>query len=46
MVQYLFTDARSRAVFPGWDRLADEQVAHLATGPRCTILMSPSWPTS
>ncbi|MET8213108.1 helix-turn-helix domain-containing protein [Streptomyces sp. NPDC005373] len=29
MVRYLFTDDRSRAVFPGWDRLADEQVAHL-----------------
>ncbi|MES5824691.1 hypothetical protein [Streptomyces sp. RG80] len=29
MVRYLFTDDRSRAAFPGWDRLADEQVAHL-----------------
>ncbi|MFC4499949.1 MULTISPECIES: helix-turn-helix domain-containing protein [Streptomyces] len=29
MVRYLFTDARARAVYPGWDRLADEQVAHL-----------------
>ncbi|WP_327181072.1 helix-turn-helix domain-containing protein [Streptomyces sp. NBC_01334] len=29
MVRYLFTDDRARTVFPGWDRLADEQVAHL-----------------
>lgn len=29
MLRYLFTDARARAVYPGWDRLADEQVAHL-----------------
>ncbi|MFJ9247658.1 helix-turn-helix domain-containing protein [Streptomyces sp. NPDC101776] len=29
MVRYLFTDGRARDVFPGWDRLADEQVAHL-----------------
>ncbi|MEE1760458.1 helix-turn-helix domain-containing protein [Streptomyces sp. SP18BB07] len=29
MVRYLFTDDRARAVFPGWDRVADEQVAHL-----------------
>ena len=29
MMRYLFTDDRSRAVFPGWDRVADEQVAHL-----------------
>ncbi|MET8245409.1 helix-turn-helix transcriptional regulator [Streptomyces sp. NPDC005202] len=29
MVRYVFTDDRARAVFPGWDRLADEQVAHL-----------------
>ncbi|MEV0635669.1 helix-turn-helix transcriptional regulator [Streptomyces sp. NPDC050619] len=29
MLRYLFTDERARAVYPGWDRLADEQVAHL-----------------
>ncbi|MET7653639.1 MULTISPECIES: helix-turn-helix domain-containing protein [unclassified Streptomyces] len=29
MVRYLFTDDRARTVFPGWDRLADEQIAHL-----------------
>ncbi|MFS8197551.1 helix-turn-helix domain-containing protein [Streptomyces sp. CWNU-52B] len=29
IVRYLFTDARARAAFPGWDRLADDQVAHL-----------------
>ncbi|MFE3415510.1 helix-turn-helix domain-containing protein [Streptomyces mirabilis] len=29
MMRYLFTDARARAVYPGWDRLADEQVAHM-----------------
>jgi transcriptional regulator with XRE-family HTH domain len=29
VMRYLFTDERARAVFPGWDRLADEQVAHL-----------------
>ncbi|WSQ06834.1 helix-turn-helix transcriptional regulator [Streptomyces sp. NBC_01231] len=29
MVRYVFTDDRARTVFPGWDQLADEQVAHL-----------------
>ncbi|MET7699059.1 helix-turn-helix domain-containing protein [Streptomyces sp. NPDC005485] len=29
MLRYVFTDERARTVFPGWDRLADEQVAHL-----------------
>ncbi|MFJ6983622.1 MULTISPECIES: helix-turn-helix domain-containing protein [unclassified Streptomyces] len=29
LVRYLFTDDRARVVFPGWDRLADEQVAYL-----------------
>ncbi|MFJ1808284.1 MULTISPECIES: helix-turn-helix domain-containing protein [unclassified Streptomyces] len=29
MVRYVFTDDRARTVFPGWDRLADEQIAHL-----------------
>jgi len=29
LVRYVFTDPRARAVYPGWDRLADEQVAHL-----------------
>ncbi|MEU6251224.1 helix-turn-helix domain-containing protein [Streptomyces sp. NPDC047043] len=29
IVRYLFTDARAREVFPGWDRMADEQVAQL-----------------
>ncbi|UUU21198.1 helix-turn-helix domain-containing protein [Streptomyces sp. DSM 40750] len=29
VMRYLFTDARARAVYPGWERLADEQVAHL-----------------
>ncbi|MFH0179606.1 helix-turn-helix domain-containing protein [Streptomyces cacaoi] len=29
LMRYLFTDERARAVYPGWDRLADEQVAHL-----------------
>ncbi|WP_037668596.1 helix-turn-helix domain-containing protein [Streptomyces griseus] len=29
VVRYLFTDERARAVYPGWERLADEQIAHL-----------------
>jgi len=29
LLRYLFTDERARAVYPGWDRLADDQVAHL-----------------
>ncbi|KFG01391.1 DNA-binding protein [Streptomyces scabiei] len=29
VMRYLFTDERARAVYPGWERLADEQVAHL-----------------
>ena len=29
VMRYLFTDARARAVYPGWERFADEQVAHL-----------------
>lgn len=29
LVRYLFTDERARTVYPGWDRLADEEVAHL-----------------
>lgn len=28
-VRYLFTDDRARRVYAGWDRLADEQIAHL-----------------
>ncbi|MGV9453403.1 helix-turn-helix domain-containing protein [Streptomyces sp. NPDC003635] len=29
LLRYVFTDERARTAFPGWDRLADEQVAHL-----------------
>ncbi|MFB8774016.1 helix-turn-helix domain-containing protein [Streptomyces broussonetiae] len=29
VMRYLFTDERARAVYPGWERLADEQIAHL-----------------
>ncbi|NRQ36266.1 helix-turn-helix domain-containing protein [Nonomuraea sp. NN258] len=29
LVRYLFTDARARAAFPGWSRLADEHAAEL-----------------
>jgi len=29
VLRYLFTDDRARAVYPGWDRQADEQVAQL-----------------
>ncbi|MEU6142175.1 helix-turn-helix domain-containing protein [Streptomyces sp. NPDC047081] len=29
LVRYLFTDDRAHAAYPGWDRLADEQIAHL-----------------
>ncbi|MGW0839929.1 helix-turn-helix domain-containing protein [Streptomyces sp. NPDC002787] len=29
VVRYLFTDERARTVYPDWERLADEQVAHL-----------------
>ncbi|MBZ3902978.1 MULTISPECIES: helix-turn-helix domain-containing protein [Streptomyces] len=29
VLRYLFTDERARTVYPGWERLADEQVAHL-----------------
>ncbi|MGW1670823.1 helix-turn-helix domain-containing protein [Streptomyces sp. NPDC002324] len=29
VTRYLFTDERARTVYPGWERLADEQVAHL-----------------
>jgi transcriptional regulator with XRE-family HTH domain len=29
LVRFLFTDSRARAAFPGWDRIADEQVATL-----------------
>ncbi|MFF8967913.1 helix-turn-helix domain-containing protein [Streptomyces sp. NPDC014995] len=29
LVRYVFTDERARSAFPGWHRLADEQVAHL-----------------
>jgi transcriptional regulator with XRE-family HTH domain len=29
MLRYVFTDERARTAFPDWDRLADEQVAHL-----------------
>lgn len=29
VMRYLFTDERARTVYPGWERLADEQVAHL-----------------
>lgn len=29
IVRYVFTDDRARAAYPGWERLADEQIAHL-----------------
>ncbi len=29
LLRYVFTDARARTAFPGWQGLADEQVAHL-----------------
>jgi transcriptional regulator with XRE-family HTH domain len=29
ILRYLFTDDRARAAFPAWDRLVDEQIAHL-----------------
>jgi len=29
LVRYVFTDERARSVFPGWERLADDQIAHL-----------------
>ncbi|MFF3372686.1 helix-turn-helix domain-containing protein [Streptomyces sp. NPDC002680] len=29
VLRYLFTDDRARAVYPGWDRQADEQIAHM-----------------
>jgi hypothetical protein len=29
LLRYLFTDERARAAYADWDRLADEQVAHL-----------------
>ncbi|MEU6377848.1 helix-turn-helix transcriptional regulator [Streptomyces sp. NPDC046909] len=29
VVRYVFTDDRARAVYPGWERLADTQIAHL-----------------
>ncbi|MER6674399.1 helix-turn-helix transcriptional regulator [Streptomyces sp. NPDC000983] len=29
LLRYLFTDERARTAHPGWNRLADEQVAHL-----------------
>lgn len=46
VMRYLFTDARARAVYPGWERLADEQVAHLRHEAPCTTRMSSPWPTS
>jgi len=43
VVRYLFTDERARTVYPGWERLADEQIAHLRNeasrhDPRVTAL--------
>ncbi|MEU6572866.1 helix-turn-helix transcriptional regulator [Streptomyces sp. NPDC046805] len=29
IMRYLFTDDRARAVYPAWDRIADEQIAHM-----------------
>ncbi|MFE6283897.1 helix-turn-helix domain-containing protein [Streptomyces sp. NPDC057877] len=29
VLRYLFTDERARVVYPGWERLADEQIAQL-----------------
>jgi transcriptional regulator with XRE-family HTH domain len=29
LVRFMFTDARARAAYPEWDRIADEQVANL-----------------
>ncbi|GHC64323.1 helix-turn-helix transcriptional regulator [Streptomyces flavofungini] len=29
LLRFVFTDERARAVFPEWDRVADEQIAHL-----------------
>ncbi|MET8831577.1 helix-turn-helix domain-containing protein [Streptomyces sp. NPDC004610] len=29
MVRWVFTDARARSAYPGWERLADDQIAHL-----------------
>ncbi|MEI5099930.1 helix-turn-helix transcriptional regulator [Streptomyces sp. PmtG] len=29
VVRFLFTDERARTAFPEWDRVADEQIAHL-----------------
>ncbi|SEM09410.1 helix-turn-helix domain-containing protein [Streptacidiphilus jiangxiensis] len=33
LARYVFTDARARAAFPDWERVADEQVAALKQGP-------------
>ncbi|MFE2039545.1 helix-turn-helix domain-containing protein [Streptomyces sp. NPDC059477] len=33
VMRWVFTDDRARAVFPGWERFADEQIAHL----RCEV---------
>lgn len=33
LIRYVFTDARARAAFPDWDRVADELVATLKHGP-------------
>ncbi|MET7475784.1 helix-turn-helix domain-containing protein [Streptomyces sp. NPDC005648] len=43
VVRYVFTDERARTVYPGWERLADEQIAHLRNeaprhDPRVTAL--------
>jgi transcriptional regulator with XRE-family HTH domain len=32
LVRFVFTDARARAAYPEWDRVADEQVAGLKSG--------------
>ncbi|MFP3991753.1 helix-turn-helix transcriptional regulator [Streptomyces sp. E11-3] len=33
LTRFVFTDARARAAFPDWDRVADNQVAALKQGP-------------
>ncbi|MFI1400015.1 helix-turn-helix transcriptional regulator [Streptomyces sp. NPDC020681] len=33
LARFVFTDDRARAVYPDWDRVADEQVAALKQGP-------------